>query len=129
LERLRIPYMHIGQQPYQKVALLYQALDVYLVTSRQEGGPKAVLESLISGIPLVTTQVGQAIDLIQHGMNGWMVPVNDVESLAFWVNYVHENYGPSISKVLSNGKATAEMNAYSAQLGLWRNFMDGFVDF
>ena len=36
----------------------------YLVTSRQEGGPKAVLESMATGVPLVTTRVGQAPELV-----------------------------------------------------------------
>ena len=41
-------------------ARAYHAVDVCLVTSRQEGGPKAVLESMAAGVPLVTTRVGQA---------------------------------------------------------------------
>jgi len=36
---------------------------MYLVTSREEGGPKALLESMASGIPVVSTRVGMADDL------------------------------------------------------------------
>ena len=40
------------------------AIDVCLVASRDEGGPRAVLESMATGVPLVTTRVGQAADLV-----------------------------------------------------------------
>ena len=33
------------------------------------------------GVPLVTTRVGQAADLVRHGENGWMVDAEDVDGL------------------------------------------------
>jgi glycosyltransferase involved in cell wall biosynthesis len=128
LEQLGIPYKHLFLKDYPDVGRLFPALDLYLVTSRQEGGPKAVLESMASGVPLVTTRVGQAMDIVRHGENGWMVATEDVDGLARWANYVHQNQGDALEKVLKNGLATAEANAYSAQLPLWRNFMKGFVE-
>ena len=61
------------------VAQAYYALDVCLVTSRDEGGPKAVLEAMATGIPLVTTRVGQAADLVRDGENGYLVEVGDAD--------------------------------------------------
>ena len=40
---------------------------------------------MASGIPLVTTRVGQAQEIVVHGTNGWMVDVGDAEALAEWV--------------------------------------------
>jgi glycosyltransferase involved in cell wall biosynthesis len=128
LERLGIPYKHMFLKDYQDVGRLFPALDLYLVTARQEGGPKAVLESMASGVPLVTTRVGQARDIVLHGQNGWMVDVEDVDGLAHWAKYVHQNQGTALDKVLKNGRVTAEANAYTTQLPLWRNFMKGFVE-
>jgi len=45
---------------------MLQALDLYIVASREEGEPKAILESMASGVPLVTTEVGQAMDFVEH---------------------------------------------------------------
>ena len=128
LERLGIPYKHMFLKDYPEVGRLFPALDLYLVTARQEGGPKAVLESMASGVPLVTTRVGQAMDIVNHGQNGWMVNVEDVNGLAHWAKFVHQNQGSALEKVLKNGKATAEAHAYTTQLPLWRNFMKGFVE-
>lgn len=52
------------------------------MTSREEGGPQAVLEALASGVPLVSTRVGLAPDVITDGVNGLLAQVEDVETLA-----------------------------------------------
>lgn len=128
LECLGIPYKHLFLKDYPEVGRLFPALDLYLVTSRQEGGPKAILESMASGVPLVTTRVGQAMDLVRHGENGWMVAVEDVDGLARWTTHVYQNQGAALEPVLENGRATAETHAYEKQIPLWRNFMRGFVE-
>ena len=128
LERLKIPYRHLFLKEYAEVGRLFPALDLYLVSSRQEGGPKAILESMASGTPLVTTRVGQAMDIVKHGQNGWMVDVEDVDGLAKWAGYVFQNRGPALAPVLQNGYQTARANTYESQLPLWQKFMTGFVD-
>tara|TARA_B100000315_G_C14503985_1_gene553684 strand:- start:66 stop:1130 length:1065 start_codon:yes stop_codon:yes gene_type:complete len=127
LENLGVPYLHRYLNDYTDIGRYYNALDLYLISSREEGGPKAVLESMASGIPLVTTRVGQAMDLVKHGENGWMVEPEDTEGLAYWVKYVLDN-GSSINKVLKEGQVTATNNSYTKQIHLWKDFMNGFVD-
>ena len=127
LERLSVPYLHHYVKHYPELAQFYQALDVYVVSSRQEGGPKAVLESMACGVPLVTTRVGQAMDLVQQGKNGWMVDVEDAEALAHWAEYgiMHRN---ELDGMLEKGRQLADANSYESQLPLWRDFMRGFVE-
>ncbi|HEU0246189.1 MAG TPA: glycosyltransferase, partial [Gaiellaceae bacterium] len=59
LERIGVPYRHVLARDRAELERAYHALDVYVVASRQEGGPKAVLESMATGVPLVSTRVGQ----------------------------------------------------------------------
>ena len=127
LNQMGVPYLHRNLYDYTIIGEYYNALDLYIVSSRQEGGPKAVLESMASGIPLVTSKVGQAMDLVKHGKNGWIVEVGDVEALFHWVTYVIEKSN-SLDSVISAGRKTAEENCYSAQTTLWKTFMNGFVD-
>ncbi len=126
LESLGVPYRHYQLEHYPQVGELFQALDLYLVTSRQEGGPKAILEAMASGIPLVTTRVGQAMDLVQHGSNAWMVEVEDVEGLAHWAEYALTDTAAR-NRTIQVGLQTAAANSYTAQIPLWRQFMRGFV--
>lgn len=128
LERMQVPYKHLCIKSYPDVAKLFQALDVYLVASRQEGGPKAILESMASGVPIVTTRVGQAMDLVKHGENGWMVAVEDSESLARCILQVRDLEQDALMPILKKGRATAEANSYESQFPLWAEFMKGFVE-
>ncbi len=82
LEAAGIPYSaHYYDNP-DDVVYLYQVLDAYAVTSREEGGPKAILESLACGIPLVTTDVGMARDVMEGHDCGYICPVEDVDAIA-----------------------------------------------
>lgn len=126
LNKLGIPHTHVYPKKYAELCRMYQVLDLYLVTSRQEGGPKAVLESMAAGVPLISTRVGQAGDLVLHGQNGWLVDVDDVEQLAYWARWVLE-HPDDTQAVLLRARQTALENDYSKQIPLWRKFMQGFV--
>ena len=128
LEKMQVPYKHMYIKSYPDVAKLFQTLDVYLVASRQEGGPKAILESMASGVPLVTTRVGQAMDMVKHGENGWMADVEDSESLARCILEVRGLDQDALIPILKKGRATAEANTYESQFPLWAEFMKGFVE-
>jgi glycosyltransferase involved in cell wall biosynthesis len=127
LEKLGIPYTHNFLKSYFEISEYYKVLDLYLVTSREEGGPRAVLESMASGVPLVTTKVGQATDLVKHGENGWMVEIDDVEGLVYWSTHVLDHL-KNIGKVLKQARLTAEKNTYSSQLPLWNGFFAGYLE-
>jgi len=51
--------------PREELNRLYAALDCVLISSRWEGGPYAVLESLFAGRPVISTRVGMASDLLE----------------------------------------------------------------
>lgn len=67
LDFYKIPYSHFYAQSSTEMVKLYQALDLYLITSREEGGPKGLIESLSVGCPVVTTPVGMATDMLMDG--------------------------------------------------------------
>lgn len=82
LARLGVRFAHDYAADRDALARLYHALDLYLVTSREEGGPMALMESMASGVPVVSTRVGMAPDLIRDGETGALVAVDDVEAIA-----------------------------------------------
>jgi glycosyltransferase involved in cell wall biosynthesis len=60
---------------------LYSSLDVYLLTSRVEGGPCTVFEAMACQTAVVSTRVGAVPALIVDGVNGFSVDVDDGEAL------------------------------------------------
>jgi len=127
LDRLKIPYRHQYLDDYPRIGELFQCLDLYIISSREEGGPKAVLESMSAGIPLITTRVGQAVDLVRHEKNGWMVDTGDFEGLAFWAEKALTD-GEGLQKILEEGQRTAETESYVNQVERWKYFFQGFVE-
>ncbi len=81
LKKVGVPYIHNFVKNPDGVAKYYNVLDLYLVTSREEGGPKAILESMASSVPIVSTKVGMAPDIISNGENGYLAEVDDVDML------------------------------------------------
>jgi glycosyltransferase involved in cell wall biosynthesis len=51
----------------------YHGLDAYICASRTEGGPHPLLEAAACGIPLISTRVGIAPELIKQYENGILV--------------------------------------------------------
>jgi glycosyltransferase involved in cell wall biosynthesis len=82
LSEAGISFHNVGYlKNYRDIAKYYQALDLYLVTSRIEGGPKAILESWAAGVPLVSTTVGMVPDIATDGVNAFLSAVGDEESI------------------------------------------------
>ena len=127
LERHGVPYVHRVLPRYEDIGSLYAALDAYVVPARQEGGPKGVLEAMAAGVPLVSTKVGQAVDLVRDGENGWLVAVDDVDALVDRLAAIAAG-AVDLASVTAAGHETAHANSYASQLPLWRAFFDGFVE-
>jgi glycosyltransferase involved in cell wall biosynthesis len=81
LEKAGIPYHHDFLKNPDKVVDYYKVTDLYVVTSREEGGPKQILESMASGVPIISTRVGMAPDVIIDSKNGFIVEVEDTKTL------------------------------------------------
>ncbi|HMF99397.1 MAG TPA: glycosyltransferase [Vicinamibacterales bacterium] len=61
---------------------VYAATNVFLLTSRNEGTPVAIIESLASGTPAVSTDVGGVRDVISEAAFGALAPLDDVDGLS-----------------------------------------------
>ena len=63
-----------GQQKTMDV--VWERIDLLLITSRFEGLPMAALEAMSRGIPVMSFPLGQLPALIETGKNGWIVESN-----------------------------------------------------
>ena len=82
LTKRNIKFKHIYIDSYIDIAKYYQALDLYIVSSREEGGPKAIVESMASGVPIISTDVGMARDFLINNYNGAIIKSFDYQEIA-----------------------------------------------
>lgn len=82
LEKKNIPHGNVGYlKDFKDVAKYYRALDLYLITARIEGGPKALLEAMATGIPIISTKVGMVEDTVKDGKEALLAEAEDVQEI------------------------------------------------
>lgn len=64
---------------------IYSQCDVWLCASHREGFHLPMLEAMACRCPVVSTRAGGPEDIIQHGVNGYLADVGDVEGLVIAV--------------------------------------------
>ena len=86
-EKAGVNFKHFRTDDYLEMPDFYKALDLYLITSREEGGPKGLIEALACCIPVVSTPVGMSVDLLPglpscrltHGFDSSEIAKNIIE--------------------------------------------------
>jgi len=102
LDEYNIPYTHTYLDDYREMVYCYNCLDLYLITSRIEGGPLSLLECMATGVPIITTKVGMAPEIIKNGFNGFIIEIDDIEKLYDATVEILENQELR-DKIIKNG--------------------------
>lgn len=72
----------LGYQSRERIYGLLRAADCYVLSSLHEGLGIVVQEAMWAGLPIVATDNGGQVDLVEDGRNGLLVPVADPSALA-----------------------------------------------
>ena len=69
----------LGSLDHKDIPKLLSKADLFVLPSSNEGMSNAALEALAAGLPVVLTDVGGSMELIDR--NGWIIDPNSVEPL------------------------------------------------
>ena len=96
----------LGFKNYSEAAKCYSIADVFVLPSLGESFGLAVNEAMCFGLPvIVTDKVSSAYDLVIPGESGYIIPSNNIESLA-----------QTLEGLLSDDKKLKRMGARSKEL-------------
>jgi glycosyltransferase involved in cell wall biosynthesis len=108
----------LGFRDHSEVLEIVKACEIFIMPSRSEGTPVALLEAAALARPIVATRVGGIPDILTHGEHGWLVEAGNAEALAHALQQVVDH--PAEAAVLGvNGQErvrqdfslTAQVNA------------------
>jgi len=74
-----------------EICEIYNAMDVFIVSSIADNLPTTVLESLSCGTPVVGFRTGGIPDMIDHKKNGYLAIYKDSIDLSLGINFCLEN--------------------------------------
>jgi colanic acid/amylovoran biosynthesis glycosyltransferase len=81
----------LGQLSPEQVRERLQQADAFLLSSLSEGISNAVLEAMSCGLPVVTTDCGGMTEVVTNGVEGFVVPVRDPDTMANCLQALWEN--------------------------------------
>lgn len=85
-------YVHFpGLMAPEEIARVLRAADLFAMTSAYEGMPIAVLEALASGLPVMTTEVGEVRLVVNHMENGFVAQERKVTDVLHGLKFCLEN--------------------------------------
>jgi N-acetyl sugar amidotransferase len=141
LDRSDVVLLEIKNIPEENINFLFNACDLLLMTSRSEGSPQVIKEAMAVNCPIITTDVGDARDIINYTENCYICPP-DPEVLAEKIrilieNPVRTNGRNSITAFNNNKIALKILNVYKlvgsrcnyqrCTIGLWDTSIPGIA--
>ena len=89
LEAYRGLFTHISSVPYPDLHSYFQLGSIFVMPGLHESGVLAIHEALASGLPVIATP--NCGSVVQDGIEGFIVPIRDVESLKEKILLLYEN--------------------------------------
>jgi len=81
----------LGNVSNERMNEVYAGADIFLNTSNVDNLPNSVLEAFACGLPVVSTDPGGIPYMVDHGVSGFLAPVNDDRALGEYLVRVVEH--------------------------------------
>jgi glycosyltransferase involved in cell wall biosynthesis len=93
-----------------------KAFDIFVLPSLKEGLPYTLIEAMHAKIPIISTRVGGVPDLIEHDVNGIIVPPKDSGTLAIALEKLIQNKEMRARFAKESGKKIATKFSFETML-------------
>lgn len=94
--------------PFNEVQIAIKSADVLLLPSLKEGIANVVLESMMLGTLVISSDCGGMAEAIKPSQTGYLVPIRDVEAMACAIEEVIELPLEAYQKMILNARTSIE---------------------
>ena len=107
------------------IASAYQAADIFACPSIEDSGPSMINQSIMCGTPVVSFEMGVALDLVLNGNTGYRAKLKDTQDLANGM-YSILNMPDAEYEVMANNCRKLALKLYepSVNINNWLNIMN-----
>jgi glycosyltransferase involved in cell wall biosynthesis len=100
-------YKAIGPVPQKELYKYYSNSSVFVLPSIEDGFGMVINQAMSCGLPVILTENTGGYDIVRDGIDGFIIPIRDVEKLKEKILYLYEN--PEICKQMGqNAKERAK---------------------
>lgn len=93
---------------------LYAASDVVVLPSWREGLSRALIEAAAMELPIITTDVPGCRDVVDHGINGLLVPLHDARAIELAIRLLLAN--PDLARRFGKAARQKVVNEFQVSL-------------
>ncbi len=103
---------------------IYAAFDVFVMSSLREGLPNSILEAMALAVPVVTTDVAGAKELVAHETTGFVVDQKDYKNLAASILKILDHDSVRLGMGRAGRERVEREFSFSQRLGTIEDFYD-----
>lgn len=108
----------VGRLDAEQIVDFYQSADVMLNPTTVDNMPNSILESLASGVPVITTNVGGIPYIVEQGKTALMVSVGDEKAMAEEIVRLYQE-PDTRQQLIENGINAVQPYAWPQVKGQW----------
>ena len=106
-KRFLVDVKNVGLLKRDELIKMYSASSVFVSSSIDDAGPSMVYQSMMCGTPVVSFDIGAAIDLVENGVTGYKAKMKDSEDFAKGLKMLFEFDQEHNAKVRHNCRIKA----------------------
>lgn len=123
----------MGPRTHQELSTIYASADIFVAPSittqdgNREGFGLVIIEAMASGLPVIASNLGGIVDIVQNGRNGMLVEEKNVQQLTDGLNWMltHSDvYGAMRKEALE----TARQYDYAVIAGKYHRVIESMGD-
>jgi glycosyltransferase involved in cell wall biosynthesis len=106
----------IGRLSFEKVIKYLEQCSVFVLPSYREGLSRSLIEAAAKGKAIITTDAPGCREVLKNGVNGFLVPIKDVDALAeCMLKFIRE---PNLIREMGNESRKRAVELFDEQIVL-----------
>ncbi|MCX7697940.1 MAG: glycosyltransferase family 4 protein [Candidatus Goldbacteria bacterium] len=111
LEKYKNNFNYVGVVSQKELYKYYSQSSIFVLPSIEDGFGMVIIQAMACGLPVICTTNTGGEDIVRNGIDGFIIPIRDVEKLKEKILYFYEN--PEITKQMGQNAQNRVKSEFS----------------